>query len=66
MTESFCLTERKARAARERPVLLQDTATRYMAWVEQKRPRSLTVREKALKHLLAAFGPLSLAVLPHL
>lgn len=59
-TEGFCLTERKAKAARERPVLFQDAAKRYLTWAEQERPRSVTFREKALKHLLAAFGPLPL------
>lgn len=59
-TEGFCLTERKAKAVRERPVLFQDAAKRYMAWAEQERPRSLKFRRCAMKHLLSAFGPLSL------
>jgi integrase len=59
-TEGFCLTEARATAARERPVLFQDAAKRYMAWAEQERPRSVTFRAKALKHLLAAFGGVSL------
>lgn len=59
-TEGFCLTEAQATAARERPVLFKDAATAYLAWAEQERPRSVMFREKALKHLLAAFGPLPL------
>ena len=59
-TEGFCLTERKAKAARERPVLFQDAATRYMAWAEQERPRSLEFRQCAMKHLLSALGPIPL------
>ncbi|MBZ0160972.1 MAG: site-specific integrase [bacterium] len=55
-TEGYCLTEAQAKAAREKPVLLQDAAKEYLAWAARERPRSVTFREKALKHLLAAFS----------
>jgi len=49
-TEGYCLTEAKGKAARERPVLFQDAASRYLMWARQERPQSFTFREKALKH----------------
>lgn len=54
--EGYCLTEAQAKAAREKPVLFQDAAKQYLTWATRERPRSVTFREKALKHLLAAFG----------
>lgn len=58
--EGFCLTEARAKQEQERPVLFQNAATRYLAWAEQERPRSLVFRQCALTHLLKAFGPLPL------
>lgn len=58
-TEGFCLT--KAKAQREQRILFKDAAARYLEWATRERPRSFTFREKALKHLLAAFGPRPLA-----
>lgn len=52
-----CLDRRRPR---ERPVLFQDVARRYLAWAEHERPRSLVFRQRALAHLLPAFGPLLL------
>lgn len=59
-TEGYCLTEAQARAAREKPTLFKDAASDYLAWAARERPRSVTFREKALKHLLAAFSSLPL------
>src|SRR5574337_317472 len=56
-TEAFCLTMAKARATAAKPVLFQAVATRYLAWAAEHRPKSTMFREKALKHLTAAFGP---------
>ena len=59
--EGYCLTEHKAKVARERPVLFRDAAKRYLEWAEQDRPRSLEFRQCAMKHLLAAFAPMALS-----
>lgn len=58
-TEAFCLTT--AKAQREQLTLFKAAAARYLEWARRERPRSYTFREKALKHLLAAFGSRSLA-----
>ncbi len=55
--EGFCLTEAKAQREAAKPVLFQDVAKQYMEWAREHRPRSIMFRDKALKHLLAAFGP---------
>jgi len=55
-TEDYCLTRAREQKRREKPTLFGDAATRYLAWAKEQRPRSYTFREKALKHLKAAFG----------
>ena len=55
-TEDYCLTRARDQKRREKPTLFKDAATRYLAWAEEHRPRSVTFREKALQHLKAAFG----------
>jgi len=51
-TAGFCLTQ----ARRERPTLFSVASDRYLAWARKERPRSVTFREKALKHLKGRFG----------
>lgn len=55
--EGFCLIEAKAQREAAKPVLFQDVAKQYMEWAAEHRPKSTLFREKALKHLLASFGP---------
>lgn len=55
--EAFCLTEAKAQREAAKPVLFQDVAKQYMVWATEHRPKSTMFRDKALKHLLTAFGP---------
>lgn len=55
-TQGYCLT----RARQEKPVLFSEAAKRYLTWATEHRPRSATFREKALKHLGAAFHAKSL------
>ena len=59
-TEDYCLTRAREARRRARPTLFRDMETRYLAWAKEHRPRSYTFREKALKHLVAAFGEKSL------
>jgi integrase len=51
-TAGFCLTQ----ARRERPTLFSVASDRYLAWAAKERPRSVTFRDKALKHLSGRFG----------
>lgn len=55
-TEDYCLTRAEAARRESRPTLFADAASRYLAWAKQEYVRSYTFREKALKHLIAAFG----------
>jgi len=60
-TEDYCLTRAEEAKRRAKPTLFLDAADRYLAWAKQDRPRSYMFREKALKHLTAAFGDKTLA-----
>ena len=51
-TAGYCLTQ----ARREKPTTFQAAADRYLVWAGKERPRSVTFREKGLKHLTARFG----------
>jgi hypothetical protein len=51
-TAGFCLTQ----ARRETPTLFSVASDRYLAWAAKERPRSVTFRDKALKHLSGRFG----------
>ncbi len=55
-TKAFCLTRDRDRQRREKLVLFAAVADKYETWAEEHRPRSLMFRQKALKHLRAAFG----------
>lgn len=55
-TGDYCLTRAQAARRENRPTLLADAASRYLAWAKQEYPRSYTFREKALKHLVGAFS----------
>ena len=59
-TEDYCLTRAEAARRESRPTLFADAAIRYLAWAKQEYVRSYTFREKALKLLIAAFGPKAL------
>lgn len=51
-TAGLCLQD----ARRDKPVMFPVARDRYIAWARKERPRSVTFREKALKHLTARFG----------
>ena len=58
-TEDFCLTQ----ARQAKPVGFATVMERYLIWAAQQRPRSVTFRAKALKHLQAAFGAKALSAI---
>ena len=60
-TEDYCLTREREAKRKAKPTLFRDAATKYLVWAQRERPRSYTYREKALKHLQAAFGGKPLA-----
>lgn len=60
-TDDYCLTRAREARRKSKPTLFRDMETRYLTWAKEQRPRSYTFREKALKHLVAAFGDRPLA-----
>ncbi len=54
-TEDFCLTRAREAVRKAKPTLFKDARERYLEWARAHRPRSVTFREKALKHLGGAF-----------
>jgi len=59
-TEDYCPTRAREAKRKAKPTLFKEARARYIEWAEAKRPRSITFREKALKHLGAAFDPMPL------
>jgi integrase len=55
-TKDYCLTRAQAARRENQPTLFADATSRYLTWAQREYPRSYSFREKALKHLVAAFG----------